>query len=163
MGEYITKIVMLGDPAVGKTSLVRRFVDDMFDDKYISTVGAKPSKKVVEIENDEITLMVWDIAGHSLVPLHPGYYAGAKGALIVCDLTRRQTLNAVTWWHSLLHKWAGDIPTKILANKSDLDDREFELEDIKHEKMNPQLTSAKSGENVDEAFHELAEMIIYGR
>ena len=97
MAIYIRKVVMLGDPAVGKTSLVHKYVNDMFDDSYLSTIGAKPVKKVIERGEDVIILIIWDIAGHNY-NLHPAYYLGAKGALVVCDMTRLSTVDTIQSW-----------------------------------------------------------------
>ena len=68
MAEYIRKIVMLGDPGVGKTSLVRKFVHDMFDDKYLSTLGAKPTKRLIKVNDDNLTMMIWDFLS-TLLPV----------------------------------------------------------------------------------------------
>ena len=152
---------MLGDPAVGKTSLVRKFVDNMFDDKYLSTGGARPVKKEVKVGDDNLTMMIWDIAGHSH-SLHPIYYSGAKGALLICDITRRSTADALMSWHSSLVTKVGEVPLKILVNKSDLFDKDFELDYVSGLGYEAVLTSAKTGENVEEAFSELAEMMLNG-
>lgn len=161
MTEFIRKIVMLGDPSVGKTSLVGRFVNNMFSDSYISTLGAKPSKKIIKLKNINITLMIWDIAGHNY-NLHPTYYAGAKGGLIVCDVTKRATLDSLEHWQSSLFNTAGKVPISILANKSDLPKREFDLKDMENIGLSAMLTSAKTGENVEKAFTELAGRIVHG-
>ncbi|MBI5000691.1 MAG: GTP-binding protein [Euryarchaeota archaeon] len=150
---------MLGDPAVGKTSLVRRFVNDMFDDKYLETVGAKPTKKVLQVKGNRLTMMVWDIAGHSY-SLHPNYYSGAKGALMVCDLTRRSTLQSLDTWQSALKNKSGDVPVKVLANKSDIFDWNFEPEELGEKGFDWLKTSAKTGEKVEEAFQKLAEEML---
>lgn len=163
MAMFVKKVVMLGDPAVGKTSLVRKYIHDMFDDKYLSTLGAKPVKKVIELDDDKVTLMIWDIAGQQY-NLHPAYYASAKGALLVCDLTRKETADSLQSWTSALFKKAGDIPIKVLANKSDLvDDREFDDTYLKDFGFEPMTTSAKTGDNVERAFNELAELTVNGR
>lgn len=161
MAIYIRKVVMLGDPAVGKTSLVHKYVHNMFDDKYLSTIGARPVKKVIEMGNDTIILIIWDIAGHSH-NLHPAYYLGAKGALMVCDLTRSATADSIDSWLSALKGKAGEIPVFILGNKSDLDSREIEIGHIEKMGYRALTTSAKTGENVDRAFSELAELIVNG-
>ena len=99
------KVCLLGNPAVGKTSLIRKYIFDSFSDKYISTVGTKVSKKDIEIEIKKIdlkltlTMMVWDILGQSgYRSLHSMFYKGASGALIVCDLTRRETYDSLKIW-----------------------------------------------------------------
>ncbi len=160
LAEYIRKIVMLGNPGVGKTSLVRKFVHDMFDDKYLSTLGAKPTKKLIKVGDDNLTMMIWDLAGQNF-NLHPAYYAGAKGALLVCDLTRRDTAEALVNWYSALIERAGDIPVRVLANKSDLDG-EFDIERLEEMGFKSMKTSAKFGDNVELAFQELAEVMLHG-
>jgi small GTP-binding protein len=162
LAEYVRKIVMLGNPAVGKTSLVGKFVHNMFAEKYISTIGARPSKKVLKLNGDTITLMIWDIAGHTY-NLHPIYYAGAKGAILVCDLSDRKTMEALPYWFNGLRLKTGNVPVKVLANKSDLEDRKFSQEDIKTLGFEAMLTSAKTGDNVESAFKGLTENIIYGK
>jgi len=161
MTDYLKKVVMLGDPAVGKTSLVKKFVDNMFDDKYLSTLGAKPVKKVITVNGDKLTLMIWDIAGQSY-NLHPTYYSGAKGALMVCDLTRKKTADSLIPWYSALYNKVGDVPVKVLANKSDLSDSKFNIGYVEKMGYDTMMSSAKTGENVEKAFQDLAEMMING-
>ena len=101
MKQYSKKICLLGDFSVGKTSLVRRFVHNRFDDQYISTIGVKVSRKtvVLPVADDlvELTLMVWDLAGsQGTTPIAASYLRGAVGAVLVCDLTRGH--------HVMLHK-----------------------------------------------------------
>lgn len=161
MAIYIRKVVMLGDPAVGKTSLVHKYVNDMFDDSYLSTIGAKPVKKTIERGEDVIILIIWDIAGHNY-NLHPAYYLGAKGALLVCDLTRLSTVDSLQSWILALQSKAGDVPIRVLANKADLENRAFELEHLEDLGFVSMMTSAKTGANVEKAFNELAELIVNG-
>ena len=151
---------MLGDPAVGKTSLVRRYVHDEFDDSYLTTFGTKPLKKVVELEQAQVNFLIWDIAGHITESLSSRYFSGARGAIIVCDLTRKKTLDSVEKWRSRVIEKEGEIPIKLLLNKSDLDDWDFSKDDVNFSEMDPTITSAKTGTNVDEAFNSLAHKII---
>jgi len=156
MADFIKKVVMLGDPMVGKTSLVQRYVKNMFDDTYLTTIGTKPSKKEVKVGQSNVIIMIWDIAGHSYT-LHPEYYVGAKGALLVCDLTRRSTLENLMSWYTSLANRVGDVPIVILANKADVLKSEFNLEDVERLGFRAMRTSAKTGENVELAFMTLAE------
>ncbi len=151
---------MLGDPRVGKTSLVQRFVKDMYDERYLSTIGAKPSKKVIKVGAHNVTLMVWDLAGHSY-NLHSGFFAGAKGALLVCDVTRLETLTSLESWYSAISKEAGEVPAFALANKSDLKERQFGLDELGALGFPSLMTSAKNGSNVEEAFKSLAEAVLH--
>lgn len=160
MTEYVRKVVVLGDPMVGKTSLVKRFVYNMFDDKYLSTIGAKPSKKVVHAGSNKITMLVWDLAGHSHNQ-HSGFYAGAKGALAVCDLTQIGSIDSLEGWQMALAKEVGDVPLIILANKCDLPYNKSSLERLNRLKYPVIQTSAKTGQNVESAFKILAEALVH--
>ena len=151
---------MLGDPAVGKTSLVRRYVYDEFSDDYITTFGTKPVKKVVDLEEHTVDLIIWDIAGHITESLFSRYFSGASGAVIVCDMTRKKTLDSVEKWYSRVVNNEGEIPVKLLLNKYDLDEWDYDRNEVDYPKMNPSVTSAKTGNNVEESFKSLAKDII---
>ncbi len=165
--RFVKKICLLGDPAVGKTSLIRKFVYDAFDDRYLSTIGAKITKKVVNLkrENLEIRLMIWDIAGqHTFSNLKGSYFKGATGALIVCDVTRSETVKNLETWVASLFDVTGDIPILFMANKSDLLNKtqfdEKGMEDFAS-RFNTQyfLTSAKTGINVEQSFAGISKMM----
>ena len=160
MTEFVKKVVMLGDPMVGKTSLVKRFVYNMFDDKYLSTIGAKPSKKVIVTGKNKVTLLVWDLAGHSHNQ-HSGFYAGAKAAFLVCDMTQQGSLESLEGWHMALAKEVGDVPVIILANKSDLPYKKTDLERLNALGFPVIQTSAKTGLNVELAFKTMAEALVH--
>ena len=166
------KVVLVGDPMVGKTSLVRKYVTDQFSDDYIMTVGFKvTSKKLVykDTTNNtetELTLMIWDIMGQKQYKLTPiTAFQGAKGAIMVCDRTRPETLFNLTNQISWLFNVTTDIPLIILANKSDLTDQikfgESALKDIGTAFRAPYFTtSAKTGGNVQLAFNVIGRMIL---
>jgi len=164
------KICLLGDGAVGKTSLIRRFVLDVFRDEYLSTIGTKVSRKEFAVHSEGrdtfLTMMIWDIVGQKeYQKLHSMYYQGASGALIVCDLTREETLEHVREWVSSLFAEVGEIPVILLANKSDLADEKAEREYEAAAKalgMEFLVTSAKLGQNVEEAFQVLGAMLVGG-
>lgn len=165
--KYILKLCLLGDGAVGKTSLVRRFVYDAFDDKYIMSFGTKVTKRSVKVEDAEIDLMVWDILGQkNWENLHAAYYRGAVGALAVCDFTRPETLDSLTAWLESFRKVVGAMPVIILANKSDLE-KKFTSEKAKEfaSSLGCEVleTSAKSGLNVEEAFQRISTKIMEGK
>jgi small GTP-binding protein len=166
------KIVLVGDYEVGKTSLLRKFVFDTFSDKYIMSVGLKVTSKKLEYQhsknNSKITLnlMIWDIMGQKGYKLVPETaFHGAKGALIVCDLTRTETIHNLTFLTSWLFEIASSIPVIFLANKVDLVDKsslhETAIADIATAFKAPYaITSAKTGENVNLAFNILGRMIL---
>ena len=167
--EQITKkICVIGEAAVGKTSLIRRFVIDEFDDKYIATIGSKISKKTLHIKGDDsdanLKLMIQDITGRSsFAKIQKIAFEGAHGAFLVLDLTRRETLYSFDIWLYSLYEVTGEIPVVVLANKCDLEpefgpDRIEEL--VKEYGFPYYLTSAKTGENVNGAFNVLGEMMI---
>jgi len=163
-GKYIIKLCLLGDGAVGKTSLVRRYVYDVFDDKYLMSFGTKVSKKSLTIEGSELNLMIWDILGQkSHEALHAAYYRGAAGALAVCDFTRPETMRNLKSWVGSFRSVVGQMPVIILGNKADLE-RRFtlvELEDFGKSVDCPVLeTSAKTGQNVERAFSEIGPRLL---
>ncbi len=165
MDEIKVKVVLLGNPAVGKTSLIRKFVYDAYSDDYIGTLGTKVSKKTVHMEDASVTMMVWDLMGeHEFRRMQKMAFSGTQGALIVCDLTRRETLEGFDFWPSNLMEVAGDVPIIFLGNKNDLPNKQISASDIEPyaQKYGTEyyLTSAKTGEHVDEAFHNLAKKIL---
>jgi len=115
-GKYLFKIVILGDPAVGKTSLLRRYVDNMFSKDYLMTIGTNIQTKIVHIDNKHITLSIWDLAGQPLFQsLHPAYCKGANGAVLVFDLTRQNTLNNLHGWAQALWCSVGKVPLAFVG------------------------------------------------
>lgn len=163
-GKYIIKLCLLGDGAVGKTSLVRRFVFDVFDDKYLMSFGTKVSKKELKVDKVDLDLMIWDILGQkSQEALHAAYYRGAAGALAVCDFTRPETMKNLRSWLGSFRSVVGDMPVVLLGNKSDLD-RKFTLADLedfgKSVGCETLETSAKTGLNVELAFSTLGGKLV---
>ena len=167
------KVCLAGEAAVGKTSLIRRFVDDTFDDRYLATMGARVTKRVLSLKmpgssrQGHVDLTIWDIMGDTSVRelLKEAYFLGSQGILAVCDVTRPETLPDLKGWRKAVEKVAGQIPAYVLANKVDLVDEarleESEVESFCQEWGSPYiLTSAKTGENVKEAFARLALMIL---
>ncbi len=159
------KVCMLGTSAVGKTSLVRRFVHGIFSDTYLTTIGVKIDKKVVPVGGDEVTLLLWDLYGEDrFLKLSERYLRGAAGFFLVVDGTRRSTLDDALQLHTRVHTVLGEIPGIILLNKADLrQDWEVEEEDIGHLaeagwKVLP--TSAKNGMGVEDAFTNLAAQLL---
>jgi small GTP-binding protein len=170
--DMVKKVCLLGDPGVGKTSLVRRFVTDQFDDKYLSTIGAKVTKKarIVEVPASplriNLILMIWDVAGNQDYPqFYDMYLKGMEGVLSVADLSRPSTFNGLKDSVSHVLKHTEGAPVVFLLNKADLVDPvsvdQDEIRSLADEKGIPILaTSAKTGMNVEKAFESISEMII---
>ncbi len=169
--EVQKKIVLLGDGAVGKTSLVRRFVVDKFDDKYIRTIGSKVTAKSLQIDMNEekiyLKLQIWDIIGQKgYTKLHYSTFRGMDGILAVADITRKDTLHSLeTYWIPKVHNIVSNVPFIVLVNKSDLaHDAEIATEDLIKftSKYNVPFyfTSAKNGGNVKKAFNNLGGKIL---
>ncbi|UCE36263.1 MAG: GTP-binding protein [Thermoplasmata archaeon] len=171
MNEIQKKIILLGDGAVGKTSLIRRFVLDMYDDKYVITIGTKVTGKAIQVtvEKEAIFLMlqIWDILGQKgYTKLHHSTFRGTDGVMMVADITRKNTLfSLATYWIPKVQNMVGNVPLIILANKFDLmEDAEFDETHLEKfaSKYNASFyfTSAKNGENVNQAFYALGERMI---
>lgn len=169
------KVVLLGDFAVGKTSLVRRFVYDLFDDKYVSTIGVKVSRKTVIItRNDEIvdlTMMLWDLAGsEEFSRMRASYLRGAAAALMVYDVSRPETLSSLHHYLRDLRKINEGCLVVLAANKADLlatfapSDSvalEAEARSIATELEAPlYFTSAINGQAVEAAFRHLGQLLV---
>ncbi|GAB4527950.1 MAG: Rab family GTPase [Anaerolineales bacterium] len=163
------KICMLGDFAVGKTSLVHRFVEGRFDDRYLSTIGVKVSRRIVTLaERTTVHLLVWDLAGsEEFTGVQASYLQGAAGALLVCDLTRSTTLDSLSRYAQRLREVRPQANLILVGNKNDLT-AERAIEDDDLAALASELratwftTSAKSGENVEAAFTSLAKCTLAG-
>ncbi len=166
------KVCLVGEGAVGKTCLIRRFIHDQFDDRYISTLGAKVSKREIVVKSPKgegevaIDMTIWDIMGEKGFRelLKEAYFHGAQGILAVCDITRKDTLHELNDWIAAVNRVTGTIPVQFLANKADLKDQakltDADVKQIADTHKSPYLfTSAKTGENVEAGFIKLAEMI----
>ena len=160
------KICLLGDFAVGKTSLVRRYVEGRFDDKYLSTIGVKISTKQLIRENYRLNLIIWDLAGgETFSGYDKNYLRGAAGALLVFDLTRLHTLEILSDYVSQMAKINPNASMVVAAHKFDLvhnnipDTSDFETfcQSINGRFL---FTSAKTGENVEEIINLLADQIM---
>ncbi len=181
------KVVLLGDSAVGKTSMVRRFVEDRYDDRYISTIGAKVSKKTVHfyqgLAKVEIDMVIWDLIGsQGYESTQAKHIAGASCALLVHDLARTETFHSLeNYWIPLVYKVTSGIPPPMMitGNKSDLveqgmpDEKDIITELMSSEDSGEIMreiyptsvawkpTSAKTGENVEECFYIMAWMMYH--
>ncbi|HKZ99977.1 MAG TPA: Rab family GTPase [Thermoplasmata archaeon] len=167
------KVCMAGEAAVGKTSLIRRYVLDEYDDRYVATLGTKVSKKSL-IATDPLTsklvevhTILWDVMGTRTLRelLKEAYYHGAQGILAVADLTREETLGELDAWARSIRAVAGDVPTYVVVNKADLEaDRavkESEIDAFCHARGWPwSYTSAKTGRGVEDGFRHLVDVLL---
>lgn len=155
------KIVLVGNFGVGKTSLIRRFVENSFSEEYLSTIGVSISKKTL----GDATIMIWDIEGHTeFKPIYKQYLLGAKGFIIVADLLREESIDAIESHIKLSHEVVKDAPVCIALNKSDmphtLDDEKLNtIQNLSPAVIKVLKTSAKSGDAVEELFLALNEVI----
>jgi len=159
------KICMLGAFAVGKTSLVRRFVEDSFSDRYVTTIGVKVMKKQLTHADRDVTLMLWDLHGDdAFQTVQSSYLRGSSGLLLVADGTRAETVAVA---QRLLERATGeaelDVPFLLLINKADLK-ADWDLE---ASALDEQLagwtvleTSAKTGDGVEQAFEILTDLMM---
>jgi len=159
------KICILGAAGVGKTSLTARFVFSKFSDKYLSTMGVKIDRKQVEASGQVVNMMLWDIHGEEEFKKIPtSYLRGASGIVTVIDGTRPNTVNVAHQILQRVNEELGKLPNIFLINKSDLAD-DWNISDAMiqtlHDSGSPvYLTSAKSGDNVESSFIQLAEMLL---
>ncbi|MGF1674662.1 MAG: Rab family GTPase [Rivularia sp. (in: cyanobacteria)] len=174
MSTVSRKICLIGDFGVGKTSLIRRFVDRQFSDKYLSTVGVKISRKTLELADSEkpknltLQLLIWDIEGSSKFKgISASYFQGAKGAILVGDVTRRESLENIAEHLQAFLKANPQGKAVIALNKSDLIDAEYlekyrQLYSFSDDSsfVETYASSAKTGINVDNIFQSLANSII---
>ena len=161
------KIIIVGEPAVGKTSLVKKFVSGQFIKDYLSSIGTNIYTKKVKLENEiTVNLQLWDIAGQERwINMRRSYYSGARGVLIVGDLTRRNTFEQIEkFWVQDIKGFLSMVPLVLLANKTDLSNKLEEQEIIslgKRIKAEEVLfTSAKTGDNVELAFSLISQHAI---
>ncbi|MFX1355737.1 MAG: Rab family GTPase [Promethearchaeota archaeon] len=173
MSSFKLKVLLTGAAAVGKTSLVQRFIKNRFAANYKLTVGVDILTKDVEFRPAEIaTLSIWDIGGQQRFEfIRSTFYKGAAGALLVFDLTREQTYSETRKWLTEIRQFAGEnIPFVLIGNKADLLEDVGEVIDRRDARNFAEKegsiyieTSAKTGINVDQAFTELTRRIIDAR
>jgi small GTP-binding protein len=161
------KVCMLGSFSVGKTSLVRRFVESIFDETYHTTIGVKVDKKVVSVSGEAVTLMLWDIYGEDLFQkMRMSYLRGMAGYLLVVDGTRRQTLADALALHERIVQEIGKLPAVLVLNKDDLKDQ-WEIDAVQEATLaengwTVRHTSAKTGEAVENVFLHLGQAMLAG-
>ena len=155
------KICMLGGFSVGKTSLVKRYVESVFSESYLTTVGVKIDKKTVTLGGRTVNLILWDLAGEDdLASLRLSYLRGSAGYVLVADGTRPATVEMALSIRTRVEAEFGALPFAMLINKHDLQDRWTvsgnDLEALRRDGWWVATSSARTGEGVDEAFTELA-------
>ena len=170
------KVCLAGEPMVGKTSLIRRYVLDDYDDRYIATLGTKVSKMVLNVPDPtdarsvEVRMILWDVMGTRTLRdlLRDAYYHGAHAILGVADLTRGETLAELSGWFESIRAVAGPIPSYVVVNKADLESERAKT----HESIDGHCgsrgwpwsyTSAKTGEGVEDAFRNLVSSVLRAR
>ena len=165
--KSIIKIIVIGEPAAGKTSLVKKFVSSHFSTDYRASIGANMFiKNVILDSGQEIKIQLWDIAGQERwIKMRHLYYKGAQGALILGDLTREKSFKQIeNFWCPDIGKYCTEIPIILIANKNDLNDKISEnIVKSLGERINAKdvlFTSAKTGENVEKAFKLISELVI---
>ncbi|NHI94279.1 MAG: GTP-binding protein [Candidatus Lokiarchaeota archaeon] len=164
--EKVYKIVLLGDESVGKTSTITQHVEKKFEESYKMTIGTDISAKLMEEGGKNIYLIIWDIGGQDKFKvLRESYLQGAFGALVLYDISNQFSYNHIPDWIADAEKYCGKIPLILCGNKNDLENKRVILaEDGK--KLAKEIgaefieTSAKTGENVDEAFNLLVQKIV---
>jgi len=159
------KVCMLGAFGVGKTSLVRRYVQSIFSDTYLTTVGVKIDKKTLELDGESLILLLWDIAGEDEVsPIRMTYLRGAAGYLLVADGTRPETLDVARSIQSRVQAEVGAVPFLVLLNKADLEESWDVSADtiaaLEGSGWGVVRTSARTGQGVEAAFQELAQRML---
>ncbi|MHA1321755.1 MAG: Rab family GTPase [Candidatus Helarchaeota archaeon] len=164
--QKIFKVVVIGSAGVGKTSIIRRFCENSFLEGYKTTIGSDFYVKKLDLERALVNLSVWDLAGEERFKfVLPTFCKGAQGALIVFDLSRRRSYINITSYIELLWQIAGQIPSILIGNKSDLvDQRTVSTEEATHYGQQCNMayyeTSAKDNVNIYKIFEELANLMI---
>ncbi|MBP7272865.1 MAG: GTP-binding protein [Saprospiraceae bacterium] len=158
----VKKVILTGSFGVGKTSLFNQFVFNKFDEKYLTTIGVKVNKKAIMVDDDEVSLLIWDIAGEvSQDKIPTSYFLGASAVIYVFDLTRPSTFKNLTKDLEYLRTLIPGVVTKMVGNKKDLLSDEA-IRAIANEI--PQkwdiITSAKTGENVNELFQLVGKELV---
>ena len=165
--SLIFKMILIGDSGVGKSNILSRYINNSFSETTRSTVGVELSAKVEEINNTKIKIQIWDTAGQERYKsITKTYYKGAKGALIVYDITNKESFkNVDKWINDLKESGDDDVSILIVGNKCDLEaSREVTTDEVKKKaelyKMAYCETSALKGENIDNAFRTLIKIVV---
>jgi len=172
--DYKYKITILGDEAVGKTCLIKKYVYDKFDDVYLLTLGTKTTKKSVTVKAHgkdkdreiDVKLVIWDIMGQrEFSRAFSSFFAGSHAGILICDMTRKKTLRSLQNWIDDLFAITGQIPLIFVGNKNDIIEgraiTEDELKAFADKYHAPYfLSSAKTGENVERFFYTVSKILL---
>ena len=158
------KICMLGGFSVGKTSLVKRYVESVFSETYLTTVGVKIDKKTVTLGDKTVHLILWDLAGEDdMASLRMSYMRGSAGYVLVADGTRSATLEVALALRKRVEAEYGPLPFALLINKNDLREQwtvtDDDLEKLRGDGWWVRTSSARTGEGVEDAFTDLATRV----
>jgi small GTP-binding protein len=161
------KICMIGGFSVGKTSLVKRFVESVFSETYLTTVGVKIDKKTVDLDGRTVTLILWDVAGEDDVStIRMTYLRGCAGYMLVADGTRPTTLGVALSLRERIETELGRLPFVLMVNKNDLKEQwaidDLKLAELRQAGWSVRLSSARTGDGVENAFRELAVRVTAG-
>jgi len=160
------KVCVLGGFGVGKTSLVKRYVESIFSEAYLTTVGVKIDKKTVDLAGRTVTLILWDLAGEDdIASLRMSYVRGAAGYVLVADGTRPATLEVALSLRRRVEADCGPLPFVLLLNKNDLTEQwaipEAEIEALRRDGWWARSSSARTGDGVEDAFQDLARRVAH--
>lgn len=164
--ELIFKVIVIGDIVVGKTGITTRYIHGKFDSKYKTTIGFACDLKKLVIEDKKINMIIWDISGHEMFAyIRSLYYKGAHGALIVYNVTKKESFVHLEKWFNELYKHCGTIPIILVGNKIDLiKERVIHPEEgeryARQKGIKYYEASAKTGENVIDIIEELAKLML---
>lgn len=158
---------MLGAASVGKTSLVRQFVDGIFSDRYLTTIGVRIDKKTLEVEGQDVEILLWDLSGEDAYnKVSMSYLRGAAGYLLVVDGTRKSTLETAGVLKKRVDESVGAIPFVLVLNKSDLkpswDTEQESVDSLASAGVGLVETSAKTGHGVEDAFRAVVAKLVDG-
>ncbi len=167
MSPIKKKICLLGDVGVGKTSLIRRFVENIFDDSYLTTIGVKVSQKRISLTGEkDVLMMIWDVEGFNKPGVvSPNYFMGAAGAMVVCDLSRQESIENLEPVIRDFHRISNKGKIVLAGNKADLvgashPGRLLFRETARQLDLPFFETSALNGQNVAACFETLCRKII---
>ncbi|MFX0134574.1 MAG: Rab family GTPase [Candidatus Hodarchaeota archaeon] len=168
MGQtYRCKLILFGNAAVGKTSIIDRYVNNKFEEEYISTLGYNVFEKSIEINENIVNFMIFDIGGQEqFVELRKKYATGARASLLVYDITNTESFNNIKNWHKDLVNFTDQAIFILIGNKIDLENAR-EIQKDRGEVLAKRIgavgffeTSAKTNIDIDNAFHKLAQMYL---